>query len=101
MITNSSIFKDLFDEFHLFLIYFICIVHDNGHEGRNNDYYIKSKHDLAYNSYNESVLENYHIVNTLKLLNDPETNIFSNQSTEKFNKTKKTIISSILATDNA
>ncbi len=59
----------MYSDFDMFLNYVICISHDNGHQGKNNDYYIKKRHDLAYNSYNKSVLENFHIVNLLKILN--------------------------------
>lgn len=91
---KKSISKDL--QFKTFIS---CLVHDNSHPGKNNDFFSKKKHNLAYNSFNKSVLENYHVINTLKLLDREKYAIFDYQSKEQNLETRQLLIETIISTD--
>ena len=84
----------------MFINYIICLSHDNNHNSLNNDYYVKSKNDLAYQFYNESVLENLHLMNLLKMLKNPKTNILNNFSKEEIKDIYETMSVAIISTDN-
>ncbi len=75
------------------------VCHDVGHKGYNNDYQIKMYTDLAITYNDKSVLENFHITETFKLLKNDKLNIFRNTSKNDFSYIRKRIIDMILATD--
>jgi hypothetical protein len=75
------------------------ICHDVGHKGYNNDYHIKIYSDLAITYNDKSILENYHITETFKLLKIDKLNILRNLSKNDFSYMRKRIIEMILATD--
>lgn len=81
--------------------------HDFKHTGHNNTFHINSKSDLAliYNGNNKlllvdvSVLENYHVSETFKLMKNNEADVLSLLSPEEYRVCRRRIIESILATD--
>ena len=75
------------------------ICHDVGHKGYNNDYHIKTFSDLAILYNDKSILENYHITETFKLLKNDKLNILRNLSKNDFSYMRKRIIEMILSTD--
>ncbi len=75
------------------------VCHDVGHKGYNNDYQIKMYTDLAITYNDKSVLENFHITETFKLLKNDKLNILRNLSKNDFSYMRKRIIEMILATD--
>ena len=75
------------------------VCHDVGHKGYNNDYQIKMYTDLAITYNDKSILENFHISETFKLLKNDKLNIFRNTSKNDFSYIRKRIIDMILATD--
>lgn len=76
-------------------------VHDMEHPGFNNGYLINAKDKLAITYNDKSVLENYHISSTFRLLLNKETNIFAGFDENKYKQTRQKMISMVLATDNA
>ena len=75
------------------------VCHDVGHKGYNNEYQIKMYTDLAITYNDKSILENYHICVTFKLLKNDNLNIFRNISKNDFSYVRKRIIDLILSTD--
>ena len=75
------------------------ICHDVGHKGYNNEYQMKMYTDLAITYNDKSILENYHITVTFKLLKNDKFNIFRNISKNDFSYVRKRMIDLIFATD--
>ena len=98
-LNSSTDLRNILDKDKQFITFLACMVHDNSHPGKNNDYYIKKKHDLAYNTFNKSVLENFHIIKTLKLLDKEKYSLFDYQNKEENLKTRKLLIETIISTD--
>jgi len=84
-----------------FSILIAAICHDYKHPGTNNLYQInaRTKYSLRYNDI--SVLENFHVAQTFKVLKKKETNIFEVLSPEEFRICRRRMIDGILATDMA
>ena len=84
-----------------FSILLAAICHDYKHPGTNNLYQInaRTKYSLRYNDV--SVLENFHVAQTFKVLKKKETNIFEVLSPEEFRICRRRMIDGILATDMA
>ena len=78
-----------------------AICHDLHHTGQNNTYHInaRTKYAIRYNDI--SVLENFHIASSFKILSKDETNILKNFKEEEYRIIRKRIIESILSTDMA
>ena len=84
-----------------FSLLIACLCHDYKHPGQNNLYQInaKTKYAMRYNDI--SVLENYHVSQTFKLLQKNEYNIFINFSPEEYRICRRRMIDGILSTDMA
>lgn len=78
---------------------FSAMVHDYKHTGQNNAFHINTQSEFALMYNDISVLENYHISETYKLLNNPEFNIFCNYSQDEKKLLRKRIVDMILHTD--
>ncbi len=76
-----------------------ALAHDVRHPGLTNAYHINSKSDIALRYNDISVLENFHISETYKILQNPKFNIFQDYGKEESNILRKRIIQCILATD--
>lgn len=87
---------DVEDKFALLLS---AMIHDFKHPGLNNDYLNKTSHKLALRYNNISVLENYHVSQAFKIMQDSENNIF--HSLVNANRIRKSIVEIVLATDMA
>ncbi len=76
-----------------------CLCHDYKHPGQNNLYQInaKTKYAMRYNDI--SVLENYHVSQTFKVIQKNEYNIFINFSPEEYRICRRRMIDCILSTD--
>lgn len=86
---------------HIDVLSFVvsAIVHDFKHPGQTNSYHINKQTDLALIYNDISILENYHISETFKVLNKPNCNIFTNFSKDETKLLRKRIVDMILATD--
>jgi hypothetical protein len=78
-----------------------AIVHDFKHTGQTNAYHINKQTDLALNYNDISVLENFHISETFKLLKNPKCDILANFNPSEVKLIRKRIVDMILATDMA
>jgi len=88
-----------FSKYELLAIYTSGIAHDFKHPGLNNNYIMNSTSQIAITYNDKSVLENYHVSETFKVLLNPDNNIFEYLSVEDFKILRKRIIEAILATD--
>ncbi len=96
--TNISTRFD-FNAMDIFSIHTAGLVHDFKHPGLNNNYFLNTRGDLAITYNDKSVLENFHVSETFKVLLKDEHNIFNNLNLDEFKDMRKRMIEAILATD--
>ena len=96
-LQNKMKLGDL-DKFSM-LISAIC--HDLKHTGQNNIFHINTRSKIAMKYNDISVLENFHIAQTFKLLSIDEYNILKNFKPEEYRILRRRMIEGILATDMA
>jgi calcium/calmodulin-dependent 3',5'-cyclic nucleotide phosphodiesterase len=75
------------------------LAHDFKHPGQTNSYHLNKQTELALLYNDRSILENYHVSETFKVLSDPNNNIFSKFGKSEVRLMRKRIIDMILATD--
>lgn len=79
-----------------------AVVHDFKHPGVTNGFLQNTSSDLALIYNDQSILENYHISETFRVIfKQPNCNIFCKMSAEQIKIIRKRIIACILATDMA
>lgn len=78
-----------------------AICHDLKHTGQNNIFHINTRSKIAMKYNDISVLENFHIAQTFKLLSIDEYNILKNFKPEEYRILRRRMIEGILATDMA
>eukprot|EP00300_Choanocystis_sp_HF-7_P017865 c19859_g1_i2.p1 GENE.c19859_g1_i2~~c19859_g1_i2.p1 ORF type:complete len:492 (-),score=80.63 c19859_g1_i2:121-1470(-) len=74
-------------------------IHDHEHPGLNNDFMIKSGHELALRYNDRSVLENHHVSSGLVILQQPENNFLAHMDRLRFIDFRQLVISMVLSTD--
>ena len=75
-------------------------IHDYSHPGRNNAYLINSKDELAITYNDKSILENYHVAEAFRILEEePGCNFLTNLDTDQYKAIRNLMISMVLATD--
>jgi len=76
------------------------IVHDVGHDGKNNNFHVNAHTELALTYNDKSVLENYHVAVAFRLLAVcPNTNILAGLPREQYALVRREIIDMVLSTD--
>ena len=81
-------------------LYLSCICHDYKHPGLNNNFLIETKHPLSLKYNDISVLENMHVSEAFKLIEeDINCNIFENMDKSEYKTFRKQMISCVLSTD--
>ena len=94
--------KIKFNKISLCSIILSCICHDFKHPGVNNKFLMETKNKLAFRYNDLSILENMHIAQTFKLINEnPECNIFYGLDSNTYKEIRKQMISCVLSTDMA
>jgi hypothetical protein len=77
-----------------------AVIHDFKHPGVTNSFLVNSKNELAIRYNDQSVLENFHIAESFKLIySDKKYDIFSQFKPDEFKLFRRRIIECILATD--
>mmetsp|Transcript_41962 Transcript_41962/g.96316 ORF Transcript_41962/g.96316 Transcript_41962/m.96316 type:complete len:948 (-) Transcript_41962:35-2878(-) len=80
-----------------------ALCHDCDHRGRNNNFEVTSRSELALRYNDSSVLENHHCARTFEIAlqngGDSQFNIFAGLSSEEFGRIRKLMIAGILSTD--
>ena len=81
-------------------LFLSCICHDYKHPGVNNNYLKETKNILSLTYNDNSILENFHISETFKLISsDEEYNIFNKVDINIYKQIRKEMIACVLATD--
>jgi hypothetical protein len=82
-------------------LFLSCMCHDYKHPGVNNNYLKETRNKIAIKYNDISILENMHIAEAFKLINNPnnEYNIFQNLDSNTYKKFRKEMIACVLATD--
>ena len=94
--------KTNFNKISLCSIILSSICHDFKHPGVNNNFLMETKNKLAFRYNDLSILENMHIAQTFKLINEfQECNIFSGLDSNTYKEIRKQMISCVLSTDMA
>lgn len=110
IVANKELDKILeLNDLDVLAAFFAAVIHDFKHPGYNNGFLINSKSLIAieYNGkffiikIDKSVLENYHIAETFKLLNEKECNILEKLDNQEYKLFRKRIIEAVLSTDMA
>ena len=79
-----------------------CLCHDFKHPGVNNNFLKETNNELAFRYNDISILENMHISETFKIINqNPDCNIFSRMNSKIYKEIRKQMISCVLSTDMA
>merc|ERR1719387_1572006 len=98
MIRNGGMMS-LLDTEEVCAILVAGMCHDVGHEGLNNDFYIKVKHHLAIRYNDESVLENMHAYLTFELTRIEANNWMKDLPESTYVIMRKIMVKAILHTD--
>ncbi len=96
---QHSVYKNL-TALDLYCMILGAAMHDFEHPGFNNAFLVASRHDVAILYNDSSVLENFHISSSFKLmLNDEKANPFLGFTPEQYSDARSTMVASILGTD--
>jgi hypothetical protein len=88
-------------ELDIFAMLIAAICHDYKHPGTNNLFQINTRSKFAMRYNDISVLENYHLAQSFKVLLKDEFNILKNFTPEEYRIFRRRMIEGILATDMA
>ncbi|KAM6464591.1 uncharacterized protein PHA67_011186 isoform 2-T2 [Liasis olivaceus] len=88
-----------FTDLEILAIIFSTSIHDYEHTGTTNHFHIetRSKTALLYND--RSVLENHHLSAAFRLLQDRDTNILANLTSDQWRELRRMVINIVLSTD--
>ena len=78
-----------------------AICHDLKHTGQNNTFHINTRSKIAMRYNDISVLENFHIAQTFKLLSQDQYNILKHFKPEEYRILRRRMIEGIISTDMA
>lgn len=74
-------------------------LHDFSHPGYNNAFLVASRHETAILYNDSSVLENFHISSSWRLMLEEDLNPFAGFSDEQYQEARQTMVYAILGTD--
>lgn len=98
LLCNSQLFK-YSSSLDIMASIISALGHDAGHPAKNNRFLVITKHELAIEYNDISVLEMLHASTVFQLILNPDSSIFMNLTTDQWNLARKLIIEMILATD--
>lgn len=89
-----------FNKVSICSIFLSCLCHDFKHPGVNNNFLKETKNELAIRYNDLSILENMHISETFRLINqNNDCNIFFGVDSNIYKDMRKKMISCVLSTD--
>jgi len=93
-------FSQFFEPLAAMALVLSALVHDMGHDGKNNLFHINVQDEFALTYNDRSVLENYHVSQAFKLLSKhPDANLLDVLDKERLAVIRKDIIDNVLTTD--
>lgn len=101
-LASTSLYSELtMTPLHSLALMFSAIIHDYKHPGVNNAYLKRTGSKLALKYNDNSILENYHLSQTFKVLKKEKYNVFHNISESDLSLLRKLVIFLVLQTDMA
>ena len=89
-----------FNNISICSLFLSCLCHDFKHPGLNNNFMKEIKHELATRYNDISILENMHIAETFKIINEnKDCDIFTDIDSYTYKQIRKEMISCVLSTD--
>lgn len=76
-----------------------AVVHDYEHPGFNNQFLVRTKHNMAIRYNDNSILENHHIAAAFALMLSMKADPLANVTESQYNHIRRRMISMVLATD--
>ena len=102
LLYGKVINKIKFNKISICSIILSALCHDFKHPGVNNNFLKETKNELAFRYNDISILENMHISETFKIINqNPDCNIFYGMNSNIYKEIRKQMISCVLSTDMA
>ncbi|XP_029461785.1 calcium/calmodulin-dependent 3',5'-cyclic nucleotide phosphodiesterase 1A isoform X3 [Rhinatrema bivittatum] len=86
-------------ELEILAMVFAAAVHDYEHTGTTNNFHIQTRSDVAILYNDRSVLENHHVSAAYRIMQEEETNIFTNLSKDDWRDLRTLVIEMVLSTD--
>lgn len=83
----------------LYAIILAAAMHDHGHVGYSNAFYVNANDELAIRYNDASVLESYHLASSWRLMLDDASDPFAGFTREQYLDARQTIVQAILGTD--
>jgi len=101
-ILHSGIIEQrALEPFHILAMVFGALVHDFRHPGVTNTFLVNSGDPLALTYNDKSVLENYHVSEAFKLMQQAQYNIFHALDPKQQRELRALVVRMVLATDMA
>eukprot|EP00817_Percolomonadidae_sp_ATCC50343_P006830 CAMPEP_0117419520 /NCGR_PEP_ID=MMETSP0758-20121206/1059_1 /TAXON_ID=63605 /ORGANISM="Percolomonas cosmopolitus, Strain AE-1 (ATCC 50343)" /LENGTH=578 /DNA_ID=CAMNT_0005200621 /DNA_START=754 /DNA_END=2487 /DNA_ORIENTATION=+ len=91
--------KCFLSDIDIFSLIVSAIVHDYAHPGVNNAFEVRARTENALLYNDQSVLENYHLTNTFRLMQQQPFNIFADMDPDEENQVRQKVIQTVLSTD--
>ena len=95
---QDAVYKSL-TALDLYCMILGAAMHDFEHPGVNNNFMVASRHEVAILYNDSSVLENFHLSSSFKLMRDEKVNPFAGFSPEQYRDARSTMVLAILGTD--
>jgi hypothetical protein len=100
ILNSTNMIESLeLEKLDVFSLIFSAIMHDFRHTGQGNSYHINKQTEIALVYNDISVLENYHIAETFRVLNKQNCNLLEKYSQDQKKLMRKRVVGMILATD--
>ena len=98
-LDHSHLMQQNLNDIEKFSLLIASLVHDVGHNGRNNEFHIQTASDLAITYHDRSPLENYHISTAFRCLFHSDSNWMGLFSVHLQKEIKGIITDCVLHTD--
>nr|CCA18852.1 3'5'cyclic nucleotide phosphodiesterase putative [Albugo laibachii Nc14] len=92
-------FEQIFAPKDVLAMFVAAYCHDMNHNGRNNEFHIRTSSRIALMYNDHSVLENMHAAACFETLRHPGQNVLATLDEKEYHLIRKSIINAILATD--
>ena len=92
---------NILNKFELLAVCVAALCHDAGHQGFNNAFNVNAETPLGILFKDQSVMETFHCTVAIRILSQPESNLFHTLNDKELQVIWKWIIHLILATDMA
>jgi len=105
--TVIAFLKDIgcgiyFDPMDTLAMVFSAIIHDMGHDGKNNAFHVNVQDHLGLTYNDQSVLEQFHVAEAFKLMvHESDADLFKDLQQEQRKMLRREVIDLVLGTDMA